>query len=381
MTPVTRNASGSRIERSTCDSAAKLTIASVSATSGPTTVRVGDVAADEPEPGRLLRVGPDGRQVRLVAGVGELVEDRDPRAVAPGEHVAHEARADEAGAARDEQVGAGAESSASAAHVVTRSLGRASMRAAPSRPGRRRRRRGDLGRPEERRDGAGVGPVAVVDAREEPAVRDVVVEHVGDLELAAARRREVLDDVERVGAQEVDADRDQVALRLRPASPRSRRPARRRRARRRRTAPGPARGRAACRRPTGPASNSRATSARAGPRRMLSPRTQQNASLPTKSRARPIAWAMPERAALVAVRQVEPEVPPVAEQLDDVADALAADDDHHLADAHRRERLDRVVDHRPVVDRQQVLVGDDREREQPRRGPAGKDDALHRRSA
>ena len=37
----------------------------------------------------------------------------------------------------------------------------------------------------------------------------------------------------------------------------------------------------------------RPTSARAGPRRMLSPRTQQNASSPTKSRASPIAWAMP----------------------------------------------------------------------------------------
>ena len=107
MTPVTRNASGSRIERSTCDSAAKLTTASVSATSGADDVRVGDVAADEAEPGGLLRVGPDGRQVGLVAGVGELVEDRDPRPVAPGEHVADEAAADEPGAAGDEEVRAG----------------------------------------------------------------------------------------------------------------------------------------------------------------------------------------------------------------------------------------------------------------------------------
>ena len=91
-----------------------------------------------------------------------------------------------------------------------------------------------------------------------------------------------------------------------------------------------------------------------------------------------MAWAMPERAALVAVGQVEAEVLPVAQQLDDVADALAADDDHHLADAHRGQRLDRVVDHRPVVDRQQVLVGDDRQREQPRGGAAGQHDALHR---
>ena len=36
-----------------------------------------------------------------------------------------------------------------------------------------------------------------------------------------------------------------------------------------------------------------AVSARAGPRRMLSPSTTQNASLPTKFRARPMACAMP----------------------------------------------------------------------------------------
>ena len=88
----------------------------------------------------------------------------------------------------------------------------------------------------------------------------------------------------------------------------------------------------------------------------------------------------PERAVLIAVGQVETELIAVTEELDDVADALAADDDHHLADPHPGEGLDRVVDHRPVVDRQEVLVRHDREREQPRRGPAGEDDALHRRS-
>ena len=85
-----------------------------------------------------------------------------------------------------------------------------------------------------------------------------------------------------------------------------------------------------------------------------------------------------ERARLVAIGQVEPERGAVGEQLDDVADALAADDDHDLADAHPGQRLDRVVDHRPVVDRQQMLVGDDRQRVEPRRGPAGENDALHR---
>ena len=85
-----------------------------------------------------------------------------------------------------------------------------------------------------------------------------------------------------------------------------------------------------------------------------------------------------QRPALVSIGQVEPEVGAVREQLHDVADALAPDDDHHLADAHAGEGLDRVVDHRPVVDGQQVLVGDDGQRVEPRRGPAGEDDALHR---
>jgi len=87
----------------------------------------------------------------------------------------------------------------------------------------------------------------------------------------------------------------------------------------------------------------------------------------------------PERAALVAIRQVEPEVRAVREQLDDVADALPTDDDHDLADAHPGQGLQRVVDHRPVVDRQQVLVRHDREREQACGGPTREHDPFHRR--
>jgi hypothetical protein len=71
----------------------------------------------------------------------------------------------------------------------------------------------------------------------------------------------------------------------------------------------------------------------------------------------------------------------VGQQLHDVADALATDDDHHLTDPHPGQCLDRVVDHRPVVDRQQVLVGDDRQRVEAGRRPAGKNDAFHRGEA
>ena len=86
---------------------------------------------------------------------------------------------------------------------------------------------------------------------------------------------------------------------------------------------------------------------------------------------------MPSGAALVAIGQVEPEMRPVGEQLDDIADALPADDDHDLADAHARQRLERVVDHRPVIDRQEVLVGDDGQGKEPGRRSAGEDDAFH----
>ena len=65
--------------------------------------RVGDVAAHEREPRGHLGVVADRREVRLVAGVGQLVEDRDPRPVAATQHVADVARADEPGATGDEQ--------------------------------------------------------------------------------------------------------------------------------------------------------------------------------------------------------------------------------------------------------------------------------------
>ena len=87
-----------------------------------------------------------------------------------------------------------------------------------------------------------------------------------------------------------------------------------------------------------------------------------------------------ERAALIAVRQIQSEMLAVGEQLDDVADALAADDDHDLTDAHAGKRGDGVVDHGPVVDRQKVLVGDDGQRKEASGGSACHHETLHRGS-
>ena len=57
-----------------------------------------------------------------------------------------------------------------------------------------------------------------------------------------------------------------------------------------------------------------------------------------------------------------------------------AGDDHDVLDPRVHQRLDRVIDHRPVVDRQQMLVGDFREREQAAARAARQDDAFHKRS-
>src|SRR5262245_10083241 len=74
---------------------------------------------------------------------------------------------------------------------------------------------------------------------------------------------------------------------------------------------------------------------------------------------------------------VEPVLPAVAEEPEELAGVIAAGDDEDVAQAGVREGLQRIVDHRPVVDRQQVLVGDLGEWEQPRSHPPGEDDALH----
>ena len=67
----------------------------------------------------------------------------------------------------------------------------------------------------------------------------------------------------------------------------------------------------------------------------------------------------------------------VAEELEEVPGVLAAGDDEDVLDAGVEEALDGVVDHRAVVDREEVLVGDEGERSEPCPEAAGEDDAFH----
>ena len=67
----------------------------------------------------------------------------------------------------------------------------------------------------------------------------------------------------------------------------------------------------------------------------------------------------------------------VPEQVDELARVLLPGDEQHLAHTRPLQQLQRVVDHRPAADRQQMLVRDARQLLEARRGAAGGDQSLH----
>ena len=97
-TSVWMNASGSSIERSTCDSAAKLTTASQPSIARATASRSAmSASTNSTLPGR------SPGQVLAAPRVGELVEDDDPVVRMLGEAAAHIGRADEPGPSGNEK--------------------------------------------------------------------------------------------------------------------------------------------------------------------------------------------------------------------------------------------------------------------------------------
>ena len=71
----------------------------------------------------------------------------------------------------------------------------------------------------------------------------------------------------------------------------------------------------------------------------------------------------------------------VAEQPLELLGVMRSRDDQDVADAGEHQRRQRVVDHRLVVDRDQLLGDAQGDRMQPRARAAGEDDAFHRRTA
>lgn len=82
-------------------------------------------------------------------------------------------------------------------------------------------------------------------------------------------------------------------------------------------------------------------------------------------------------ARLLGVGEVHAVARAVPEQALEVGEVGRRGDDQDVADARQHECAERVVDHGLVVDRQQLLGGHERERVQARAGPAGEDDAFH----
>lgn len=82
-------------------------------------------------------------------------------------------------------------------------------------------------------------------------------------------------------------------------------------------------------------------------------------------------------ARLLGVGQVHAVARAVPEQALEVGQVGRRGDDQDVPDSRQHEGTKRVVDHGLVVDRQQLLGGHKRERVQARAGPAGEDDAFH----
>ena len=83
------------------------------------------------------------------------------------------------------------------------------------------------------------------------------------------------------------------------------------------------------------------------------------------------------RPRLLGVGEAHAEARAVAQQAAELRQVLRRGDHQDVADAGQHQRRQRVVDHRLVVDRQQLLRRRQGHRMQPRAGAAGEQDALH----
>ena len=85
----------------------------------------------------------------------------------------------------------------------------------------------------------------------------------------------------------------------------------------------------------------------------------------------------PVRARLHGVRQRDPELRPVTQEPVELLDPVGRGDDQPVLDPGQHQRGERVVDHRLVVDRHQLLAHREGDGVQPGAGPAGQDDSTH----
>ena len=135
-------------------------------------------------------------------------------------------------------------------------------------------------------------------------------------------------------------------------------------------------------RPFGASRRARAICERGRGRRRCCRRARARTSPRRRTRAPMMnACARPSGVGCTAYADRQAPARAVAEQPREARHVLGRRDQQDVADAGQHQRRQRVVDHRLVVDRQQLLRHDPRERIQPRAGAAGEDDALGAASA
>ena len=83
------------------------------------------------------------------------------------------------------------------------------------------------------------------------------------------------------------------------------------------------------------------------------------------------------RGGLLGVGKTDPVVGTVAQQAPEAREVQRGTDDQDVADAREHQDADRIIDHRLVVDGQQLLADALGDRVEPGAGAAGEDDAFH----
>src|SRR6476646_5167251 len=212
---------------------------------------------------------------------------------------------------------------------------------------------------------AGIPPVPAEDVELELARTDVVVVHVGDLELAAARRLQLRDDVENVGLVAIEARDGETAWWIRRLLDDLR-------------DAGVLDARDAEMTEMLGLADMREQDARAftlfaevvnrlrdRPSEDVVCEHYDDAGVTDELAGKAERVRDPAGALLVSVLEL------IAEQPPEVAHMLSTGDQHQLCDSGFPQSVDGIHHHWPVVDGQEVLVRDPRQRIQTRTGPAG----------
>ena len=109
---------------------------------------------------------------------------------------------------------------------------------------------------------------------------------------------------------------------------------------------------------------------------MLSPSTRHDGSRPIKTLPDEKGLGQAPRIGLLGVFQLQAPLRPVPQKTPKQGQVEGRADDQNLPHPRQHQGRERVIDHRLVVNGQELLAHDARRRIEPRAGPSGKNDSL-----